>query len=57
MDRGQVAEDRAATGRLGVHAVDRVDAEHAPVLLGLARGAHGAGDAIADPQAEAADLA
>ena len=34
-----------------------VDPEHAPVLLGLARGAHGARDAIADAQAEAADLA
>ena len=44
-------------GGLGVDAVDRVDPEHAPVLLGLARGAHGAGDAVADAQAEAADLA
>ena len=57
VDRGQVAEDRAAAGGLGVDAVDRVDAEHAPVLLGLARGADGAGDAVADAQAEAADLA
>ena len=57
MDRRQVAEDRTAAGRLGVDAVDGVDAEHAPVLLGLARRADRAGDAVADPQAEAADLA
>src|SRR6185436_13507475 len=57
VDRGQVAEDGAPAGGVGVDAVDRVDPEHAPVLLGLARGAHGACDAIADPQAEAADLA
>ena len=57
VDRGQVAEDRPAAGGLGVDAVDRVDAEHAPVLLGLARRADGAGDAVADAQAEAADLA
>ena len=57
VDRGQVAEDGPATGGLGVDAVDRVDAEHAPVLLGLARGADRAADAVADPEAEAADLA
>ena len=57
VDRGQVTEDRPATGRLGVDAVDRVDPEHAPVLLGLARRADGARDAVADAQAEAADLA
>ena len=57
VDRGQVAEDRAAAGGLGVDAVDRIDPEHAPVLLGLARGADGAGDAVADAQAEAAHLA
>ncbi len=57
VDRRQVAEDRAATGGVGVDAVDRVDPEHAPVLLGLARGAHGARDSVADAQAEAADLA
>ena len=57
VDRGQVAEDRPAAGRLDVDAVDRVDPEHAPVLLGLARGADGAADAVADPEAEAADLA
>ncbi len=44
-------------GGLGVDAVDRVDPEHAPVLLGLARGADGARHAVADAQAEAADLA
>ena len=48
---------RAAAGGLGVDAVDRVDAEHAPVLLRLARSADGAADAIADAEAEAADLA
>ena len=57
VDRGQVPEVRAAAGGLGVDAVDGVDAEQAPVLLALARGAHGAGDAVADAQAEAADLA
>ena len=46
-----------AAGGLGVDAVDGVDPEHAPVLLGLARGADGAGDAVADAEAEAADLA
>ena len=44
-------------GGLGIDAVDRVDAEQAPVLLGLARGADRAADAVADAQAEAADLA
>src|SRR6185503_5178314 len=34
-----------------------VDPEHAPVLLGLARCADGARDAVADAQAEAAHLA
>ncbi len=53
----QVGEDRPAASGLGVDAVDRVDAQHAPVLLALARGTHGAGDAVADPQPEAADLA
>ena len=57
VDRRQVAEDRAAAGGVGVDAVDRVDPEHAPVLLGLARGADGAADAVADAQAEATDLA
>ena len=57
MDRGQVAEDRAAAGRLGVDAVDGIDPEHAPVLLAFARGADRAGDAVADAEAEAADLA
>ena len=42
---------------LRVDAVDRIDAQHAPVLLGLAWGADGAGDAVADAQPEAADLA
>ena len=53
----QVAEDGPAAGGLGIDAVDGVDPEHAPVLLRLARGADGAGDAIADAEAEAADLA
>ena len=46
-----------AAGGLGIDAVDGVDPEHAPVLLGLARGADGAGDAVADPESEPADLA
>ena len=57
VDRRQVVEDRPAAGGLDVDAVDRVDPEQAPVLLLLARGAHGARDAIADAQAEAAHLA
>ena len=57
VDRGQVAEDGPAAGGLDVDAVDRVDAEHPPVLLGVARGADRAADAVADPEAEAADLA
>ena len=57
VDRRQVAEVRPARGRAGVDAVDRVDPEEAPVLLGLARGADGTRHAIADPQAEPADLA
>ena len=57
MDRRQIGEDRAATGGVGVDPVDAVDPKHAPVLLGLARGAHGAGDAVTDAQTEAADLA
>ena len=46
-----------APGGVGVDAVDRVDPEHAPVLLGLARRADGARHAVADAQPEAADLA
>ncbi len=57
MDRRQVTEDGAATGTLGVDAVDRVDPQHPPVLLRLARRAHGARDAVADAQAGAAHLA
>ena len=57
VDRRQVVEDRPAASRLDVDAVDRVDPEEAPVLLLLARGADGARDAVADAQAEAADLA
>jgi hypothetical protein len=57
MDRGQVVEDRAAAGRLDVDAVDGIDPEHPPVLLRLARRTNGAADAVADPQAEAANLA
>ena len=44
-------------GGLGIDAVDRVDAQHAPVLLGLARSADGTGHAVTDAQAEAAHLA
>ena len=50
-------EDGAPAGGLGVDAVDRLDAEQAPVLLALPRRADGAGDAVAGAQAEAADLA
>ena len=57
VDRGQVAEDGPAAGGLDVDAVDRVDAEHPPVLLGVARGADRAADAVADPEPEPADLA
>ena len=57
MDGRQVVEDRPPSGGLDVDAVDGVDAEQAPVLLLLARRAHGARDAIADAQAEAAHLA
>ena len=46
-----------ASGGVRIDAVDRVDAEHAPVLLALARGADGAPDAVADAQPEAAHLA
>ena len=48
VDRGQVPEDGATTGGLGIDAVDGVDPEHAPVLLRLAGGADGSGDAVAD---------
>ena len=57
VDGRQVVEDRPAARGLGVDAVDGVDTEQAPVLLLLARRAHGARDAIADPQAEPAHLA
>ena len=57
VDRGQVVEERAAARRVGVDAVDAVDAEQAPVLLAVTRGADDAGDAIADAQAGAAHLA
>ena len=56
-DRGQVTEDRAPTGGVGVDAIDRIDPEHAPVLLVRARGADRAADPVADPQAEPTDLA
>ena len=57
MDRREIAEMRTPAGRVRVDAVHRVDAEQAPVLLALARGAHRSVDAITDPQPEAADLA
>ena len=57
VDRGQVVEDGPVTGGFDVDAVDGIDAEHPPVLLGFARRANGAADPIADPEAEAADLA
>ena len=57
VDRGQVAEHRPAAGRVRIDAVDRIDPEHPPVLLVLAGGADCAADAIADPEAEAPDLA
>ena len=57
MNRREVPEDGAAAGGLGVHAIDRIDPEHAPELLPVPRDADGTGDAVADPQPEAADLA
>jgi hypothetical protein len=57
VDRGQVIEDGPPAGGLDVDAVDGVNAQHSPVLLGIARGADGARDAVADAQAEPADLA
>ena len=57
VDRRQVPEVRAAAGGVGVDAVDAVDADQAPELLALARRADGAGDAVADAEAEAAHLA
>ena len=57
VDRGEVVEDGSPSRRISVDAVDAVDAEHAPVLLGLAGRADGAGDAVADAETEAADLA
>jgi hypothetical protein len=57
VNRREVTEVRPAAGRIRIDAVDRVNAEQAPVLLALARGAHRPVDAIADPQPEAADLA
>src|SRR4029453_17538769 len=53
VDGGEVVEDRATAGGIGVDAVDRVDPEHAPVLLGLARGPDGASYAVADAEPEA----
>ena len=57
VDRRQVPEVRAAAGGVGVDAVDAVDADQAPELLALARRADRAGDAVADAEPEAADLA
>src|SRR3712207_7780764 len=37
VDRGQVVEDGTAPCRVDVDAVDRVDAEHPPVLLRIPR--------------------
>ena len=48
---------RAALGGLGVDAVDRFDAQQAPVLLAVLGRADDAADAIAGAQAEAAHLA
>ncbi len=56
MDRRQVPELGSAASRLGVDAVDPVDADHAPVLLALTRRPYRATDPIADTQAEATDL-
>ena len=47
----------AAAGGVGVDAVDAVDADQAPVLLALVGRADGAGDPVADAQAEPAHLA
>jgi predicted naringenin-chalcone synthase len=57
VDRGQVPEDRPISGGLDIDAVDRVDPEHAPVLLAVARCSDGAADAVTDAEAEAANLA
>jgi hypothetical protein len=57
VDRREIREDRPTARRLRVDAVDRIDPEHAPVLLGVARSADGTRHAVADPEAEAAHLA
>ena len=57
MDRREVAEMRPAARGLDVDAVDGIDAEEAPVLLGVARGADGARDAVSDAEAEPPNLA
>ena len=52
----QRVEVRAALGGLRVDAVDRLDAEQAPVLLAVLGRADDAADAVAGAQAEASDL-
>src|SRR6185369_13528723 len=57
MDRREVAEVRPAASHLAIDTVHGVDADEAPVLLALARGADRTTDAVADAQAVAANLA
>ncbi len=57
MDRREVTKLRSPLGGLRIHAVHAVDADHAPVLLAFPRSADRAADAVADSQAETADLA
>ena len=45
------------SGLAGVDAVDGVNSQEAPILLGLARSTDGARDPIANPEPEATDLA
>ena len=54
--RGQVLEARALAGHLGVDAVDRVDAQHAPGSSRCVRPGGRAGDVVALAQRELADL-
>ena len=54
--RGQVREQRPLLGRLGVAAVDLLDADQRGVLLVAAGGAHPPGDVVAAAQLAAADL-
>ena len=57
MDGRELVEVRPATGVVGVHAVDGLDANEAPVLLALLGRARDAGHAVAAAQAEAAYVA